>query len=74
MNLNPWHFLVVAMAGWMIREQAAVVAFVVCQAADLAVRRAQDFRPPFARNHDRMIECIITPLRGRKVVKLPSRG
>ena len=27
MHLHPWHILVVAMAGWMNREQSAVIEF-----------------------------------------------
>ena len=27
MHLNPWHILVVAMAGWMNRQQSAVVEY-----------------------------------------------
>ena len=27
MHLNPWHILVIAMAGWMNREQSAVVEY-----------------------------------------------
>ncbi len=27
MHLNPWHILVIAMAGWMNREQTAAVEY-----------------------------------------------
>ncbi len=27
MHLNPWHILVVAIAGWMNREQSAVIEY-----------------------------------------------